>query len=89
MQVQQLAWRSGLKDQALLQLWHRPQLSLNLIPGPGIPNGSKQSKMKQKEEKQKQKKHTEKLKALLEHSTQCANVIPSIPQMLALSFFKT
>ena len=34
--VRSLTWRSGLKDLALLQLWHRSPLRLNSVPGLGI-----------------------------------------------------
>ena len=33
--VLSLAWCSELKDLALMQLWHRSQLQLRSIPGPG------------------------------------------------------
>ena len=35
MQVQSLAWHSGLKDPAFQQLWHRSQLWLGSDPWPG------------------------------------------------------
>ena len=48
--IQSLA--QWVKDLALWQLWHRSQLWLSLIPGPGTPYATRQPEKKKKKKKE-------------------------------------